>query len=508
MLWGLVVVISVLLVLVFIDRACKHESFEKIPGPPGIPFLENALDFAIDPVKLFNYFRNLALNNKDLFKVKIGPKKFVIIYNPEDVETLISGTKHNSKGFLYGFMKIWLKDGLLLSDGQKWHTRRKILTPAFHFNILRHFNSILVENCWKFVKRLEMELDKPKTELSTVITEFTLNSICETAMGTKLDEETTDGMGKKYKNAIFKMGRYIVYRASRIWMYPTFIFDITIVGRKQKRVLDLMSSFRDNVIDKRRESAECKKLLLEATAKADTPTANDDIYLTRGKKKLAMLDLLLQAEKEGKIDAKGIGEEVDTFMFEGHDTTSTALQMIFMLLANNVDSQDKIVDECDRIFGSSDRSATMDDLTQMKYLECCIKEGLRLFPPVFFIQRMLTEPMKFRDHEVPAGTDCTVFILDLHRRADQFDEPHRFRPERFLAESPSWHPYSYIPFSAGPRNCIGQKFAMMEMKLAISSVLRRYKLLPVTKPDDVVFITDFILRPSHPIYVKFARRQD
>ncbi|GBP28172.1 Probable cytochrome P450 4ac3 [Eumeta japonica] len=115
-------------------------------------------------------------------------------------------------------------------------------------------------------------------------------------------------------------------------------------------------------------------------------------------------------------------------------------------------------------------------------------------------------PIIENNFKVPANIDCTILIYDLHRRSDQFAEPLKFQPERF-AGPPTWHPYAYIPFSAGPRNCIGQKFAMIEMKLAVSAVLRRFSLKPVTRPQDVVFTTDFILRAKHPIYVKLEQRE-
>ncbi|CAH0727375.1 unnamed protein product, partial [Brenthis ino] len=192
-------------------------------------------------------------------------------------------------------------------------------------------------------------------------------------------------------------------------------------------------------------------------------------------------------------------------MGEGHDTTSTALLFTLMLLANHQEEQNKAFEECFRIFGTSKRTATMSDLAEMKYLESCIKESLRLYPPVYYISRSCDEPLYLKNYKCPPGIDCGILIIDLHRRSDQFVEPMRFRPERFM-EEPTWHPFAYIPFSAGHRNCIGQKFAMMEMKLVLSAVLRKYRLLPVTKPQDIRFILDIILRPKDPIYVKFEER--
>ncbi|XP_046962329.1 cytochrome P450 4C1-like [Vanessa cardui] len=493
----LLLVVLILLLCFYVNYLSKDENFDKIPGPKGIFIFNNGIDFMMESVALFAYFRDLTKKYKDLFKLKLFNLKFVVIYNPEDVEVVLTSTKYNEKGYLSFILRPWLHDGLLLSDGAKWHQRRKILTPAFHFNILRHFSTILVENSERLVERLRSETDKSGTKIYPLITAMTLSSICETAMGTSLDKGTED-IGIKYKDAIHTLGTYLLYRAQRFWLHPMTLFNLSAVGKSQKKLLNEISSFRDHVIKQRRQNGTYKNLYTDVMNEGE----ND---LIGQKKRLAMLDLLLETEEKGDIDVEGINEEVDTFMFEGHDTAACALQFAFMLIANYPEVQDKILEECRQIFGTSDRKPTMSDLADMKYLECCIKETLRLYPSVYFIIRYCNEELKLKNYVCPTKTDCAIMIFDLHRRSDQFVEPLKFRPERFQ-EEPTWHPFAYVPFSAGPRNCIGQKFAMMEMKLAISAVLQQYRLLPVTKPEDIVFITDIILRPKDPIYVKFEKR--
>lgn len=132
----------------------------------------------------------------------------------------------------------------------------------------------------------------------------------ETAMGTKLDEESTN-FGKLYKDSIYKIGQYAVYRAQRVWMHPSFIFNLTIIGRKQKQILKNLTSFRNRVIEKRRNRNDTLNMHFVDELNADN---EENVHLNE-KKKMAMLDLLLKAEKDGAIDSQGIGEEVDTFMF-------------------------------------------------------------------------------------------------------------------------------------------------------------------------------------------------
>ncbi|XP_050681338.1 cytochrome P450 4C1-like isoform X1 [Leptidea sinapis] len=494
----LYLVVILFIFLVALDRLLKNEQFEKIPGPSGLFLVNNTLDVIREPVRLIRYLTHLSSKYKDIFRLRVGLKNVVIICNPDDVQALINGSKYNGKGFVYDFSRPWLGDGLLLSDGVKWHQRRKILTPAFHFNILKNFYSILLDNSEILLDRIETEVSQPRTEILDIVSDYTLRSICETAMGTKLDEETTD-FGITYKNSLSSLGTLSVLRAQRVWQYSDLIYNLTSRGQEFHSTLKTTHEFRDKVVNRRIDDL-CSKNII----RFDDDEDNDRVEIY-GKKKLAMLDLLLEAEKRGTIDRSGINEEVDTFMFEGHDTTATALQFTFMILANNQEIQDKIVEECNAILGSSDALPTMNDLTQMKYLDCCIKESLRMYPPVFFISRTSDGPIKLNDYECPKRTDVSIALRELHLRSDQFVEPYKYNPDRFLQE-PTWHQFAYIPFSAGPRNCIGQKFAMMEMKLAVCMVLRRYRVLPVTKPEDIIFDFHFTLRSKDPIFVKFEKR--
>ncbi|VVC93626.1 unnamed protein product [Leptidea sinapis] len=403
----LYLVVILFIFLVALDRLLKNEQFEKIPGPSGLFLVNNTLDVIREPVRLIRYLTHLSSKYKDIFKLRVGLKNVVIISNPDDVQALINGSKYNGKGFVYDFSRPWLGDGLLLSDGVKWHQRRKILTPAFHFNILKNFYSILLDNSEIVLDRIETEVSQPRTEILDIVSDYTLRSICETAMGTKLDEETT-GFGITYKNSLSSLGTLSVLRAQRVWQYSDLIYNLTSRGQEFHSTLKTTHEFRDKVVNRRIDDL-CSKNII----RFDDDEDNDRVEIY-GKKKLAMLDLLLEAEKRGTIDRSGINEEVDTFMFE-----------------------DKIVEECNAILGSSDALPTMNDLTQMKYLDCCIKESLRMYPPVFFISRTSDGPIKLNDYECPKRTDVSIALRELHLRSDQFVEPYKYNPDRFLQEPTS-----------------------------------------------------------------------
>ncbi|KAL0120094.1 hypothetical protein PUN28_008041 [Cardiocondyla obscurior] len=170
-----------------------------------------------------------------------------------------------------------------------------------------------------------------------------------------------------------------------------------------------------------------------------------------------MLDLLIAASREGLMTDLDIAEEVDTFMFEGHDTTAMGLCFTLALLAEHKDIQDRVRNEIDAAVQKNGEKFSMKLLQDLPYLERCIKEALRLYPSVFVISRILGDNVKLQSYFVPAGTMIILNIYLAHRSSDFWPNPEVFDPDRFLPDRiRNRHPYSYIPFSAGPRNCIGK----------------------------------------------------
>lgn len=496
LLWGAAIAAIVLFIYWVPWWVVTMITINKIPGPPTYPIIGNLLDIHIPTDKLWVFLRNMGKKYYPIYRIWSGPLCAVAFLCPEDIELLMSTTKHITKSKIYYLMQAWLGTGLLTSTGVKWQNRRKILTPSFHFNILQQFIPILTEQSELLINRLETECNQPHTQIVPIITTFTLHSICETAMGTRLDVKNQKQ--RAYVKAIHRIGELIVHRVLRPWLYLDQAYFFSPQYWELKRVSKFLHGFSNKVIKERKENFKDRDFSIEA---------EDDGFTT--KKRLAMLDLLISAQKNGEnIDDEGIREEVDTFMFEGHDTTAMCLSFTSLLLANHANIQEKIVEELRGIFGNSDRAPTYQDLQNMHYLEMVIKESLRMYPSVPLIARITDEPIHTHTgYVIPSWVFVHVYIYDLHHNPELYPDPEKFDPDRFSPENTQKrHPFAYIPFSAGPRNCIGQKFAILEIKTVISSILRRFILEPIDTPADIVLIQDLIIRPKYGIKIKFKPR--
>lgn len=225
------------------------------------------------------------------------------------------------------------------------------------------------------------------------------------------------------------------------------------------------------------------------------------------KKRKAFLDLVLEASNGGQdLSDTEIREEIDTFLFAGHDTTSSGICWTLLLLGNHQDWQDKVRTEIEDIMQGEQRPFTMQDLQEMKCLERVIKEQLRIFPNVPVIARMLSEDLNLDGYYIPAGVSINMQIYEAHHDPENWPEPERFDPDRFLPENTkNRHPYSYVPFSAGPRNCIGQKFAQHEQKILLATILRKYRVKAVDKVEDVKMNFEIVIRPHDGLNVILER---
>ncbi|XP_046827974.1 cytochrome P450 4C1-like isoform X2 [Vespa crabro] len=481
-----------------------------IPGPNEYPIIGNIHHLHVDNEHLLQRIWDMSAKFYPIFKIWCFYFWVVVLLHPDDIEVLMRSTKNIEKGIAYHFLRPWLSTGLLTSGGEKWQTRRKILTPAFHFNILKHFVVTLNNEARYLITSLKEEEKGGSVvkDLQEFISQHTLNIICEAALGTSLKQR--GDLESNYRDAVHSFGDIMASRFVRPWVYLDIIFEFSSSGRLQRKLLKTLHSFSKKIISERiqfHEETNGKYLHNYEEMDENEISCEERVENNKNpmfKKKLALLDLLIAACVKGNmIDVEGIQEEVDTFMFEGHDTTAVALCFALSLFAKHKDVQKRIRDEVNTVM-QENYNLTIPMLQEFSYLERCLKESLRLYPSVHLILRYLTEDMQLKNYLIPAGTMCHLNIYSIHRNPEYWPNPEVFDPDRFLPENlKNRHPYSYIPFSAGPRNCIGQRFAMLELKVIVAYILHNFHLEPVGDLDDVKLMANITLHSSKPLHIKF-----
>eukprot|EP00093_Oithona_nana_P005061 05061.XXX_189702_191147_1 [CDS] Oithona nana genome sequencing. len=206
---------------------------------------------------------------------------------------------------------------------------------------------------------------------------------------------------------------------------------------------------------------------------------------------------------EEVIMAQGIA-----FFIAGYETTSNTLSTLCYNLAKNPEVQEKVYEEISRVTEENDGLINHETTNQMPYLEATIEEDLRIHPPVLSLDRECSKDTKIGDLMIKKGVNVLFPIWALHHSEDFFQDPKEFRPERFLKETKEdFHPYAYLPFGGGPRKCIGLRFAMIEMKLALAKLLQKYRIVAVPETKLDFFNGDVFLLSYPEVKVKLETRE-
>nr|XP_024215440.1 cytochrome P450 4C1-like [Halyomorpha halys] len=428
--------------LLFPDR--KSRIARNIPGPKAYPIIGNILNFVVMGPKAPESWEKHRKIYGNAFRVWLGPQLHIFLVDPDDIQMIMSSQSLIKKSVSYDELFPWLGTGLLISSGKLWQMRRKAITPTFHFKILDEFVPIFNKCSKILIECFKDKVGQGPFHLTEYMSNCALDAIAETAMGTELKAQTNPH--SEYPTSIFKMTTALMEKMSNPLLTLEPIYTLSGRRKKESDLLRILFSLPREVI----RSKRCSK-----TTHDNGITSSDEAYGI--KKKTAFLQLLLEM-KENNAPAfqsdKDVQDEVITFMFEGHDTTTMSLTFTTWLLGIHQDVQEELYHEVSNILQGKEEP-TMEDYNKMDYLERVIKESLRLYPSVPMIGREAIEDIFLPSSGflVPKGTQITMGIYALHRREDLFPDAEKFNPDRFL--EPQKHPFAYLPFSAGPRNCIG-----------------------------------------------------
>ncbi|CRK93272.1 CLUMA_CG006815, isoform A [Clunio marinus] len=476
--WICTSVVVMLIYKIFHSKYFRHVMIAlRTPGPKAYPIIGNcsmARESQLTIARLTSAYKLYGPIGRMWFSFL----PVFIVFKPEYLQLILGSNNHNEKSFYYKLLHNFIGDGLITSSGEKWRKHRKFLNPIFNINIIEKFIEIFGDSAQNLIKKIK---DEDETNVTTLINDGVLDILHESVFGIPAD------LNKD--NSPFRQGKLVAsHRVANPWLLFNSIYSMTSNASdevKQKKRLD---DFARDMIQVRREMMK-----------------DDDI-----KTRKPLVDYMLEISKNNSnFNEQDVVDEAVTFMLAGQDSVGASLAFSIALLTKHQDHQSKCYEELNEIFGDDDRLPTMNDLRNMKHLEMCIKEALRLYPAVPLFARCLGADIKCGETILPAGCNVFIFPYAIHRLESIYPEPEKFIPERFSPEQcQDRNPYAYLPFSAGSRNCIGHRFALIEMKVVISSILRNFKLLPVPGKTSIEPVFRITLRAHGGVWVRFEPRNN
>lgn len=351
-----------------------------------------------------------------------------------------------------------LGEGLLTSEGESWARQRRLVQPAFHRSRVEGLGRMMVELTLKTLDDWAASPgDGGTLDIEAEMSQLTLAIVAKALFGSDISREA-----------------------------PEF-------GRAVRTINLFMGHF-----DPR--DAEGRKAFAAALGTLDGLVANilrqREIRRKEGTDGEDLLDMLLALRdgNGGALSDRELRDQVITFLMAGHETTAKAITWTLYLLDCYPDAQRRLRTELDQVLRG--RSPEVQDIPLLSYTWMALQESMRLFPPVWIVSRRAVEVDEIGGVHVPAGALVLVSPYLMHRHPDHWSEPQSFRPERFHPDVQERSPYVFLPFSGGPRHCIGKIFASLETRLVVATILQRFQLSLVeghtVEPEALV-----TLRPRH-----------
>lgn len=338
-------------------------------------------------------------------------------------------------------------NGLLTSDGEFWRRQRRLAQPAFHRQRIANFGQIMTQAAQGMVERwLAAAPERPIFDVEQEMSRMTLEVAGKTLFSQDLTRAATT-VGQAFTD----VSQELVKLTSAPFGVWTIRMPFVPSTRRINRQVTVLDNVVNRIIRERREHSE---------------EEHEDL--------LGMFMAARDEETGAMMDDKQLRDEVATMLIAGHETTAVTLGWVFYFLAQYPEVRAKLEEELARVL--SGRIPTIDDLPQLTYTYQIIDEAMRLYPPAYAISRWGQEPDTIGGYDVPANAVLTLSPYLTHRLEEFWPEPLKFDPERFAAGMEQSRPrHAYIPFGAGPRQCIGNSFALTEAALTLATVCQQIR---------------------------------
>lgn len=425
--------------------------------------------FARDPL---GFLTGCAREYGDVVRIRFLNRHVFLLNDLRDVEAVLAtqASKFRKPASLRtpGVRRI-MGLGLVTSDGEFWRRQRRLAQPAFHRERIAGYAGVAAGFAARMVESwpLGRELDLQKEMMA-----LTLRIVAKTLFDAEI-HDTQDEIGESLDTCIEMFARQWTLSGIFLQGLPTPTW----------RRLQAAAARLDEVIH---------RIIREHRAGG---TDRGDL--------LSML-LAAQDDDGARMTDQQLRDEALTLFLAGHETTANALCWTWHLLMQSPGAVAALEEEVDEVLG--DRLPRFEDLPRLRYTEQVVKESMRLYPPVWAVGREVVEDFTAGGFRIPAGAQIVISQWILHRDRRWFDAPEEFRPERWAEGLAERLPkYAYIPFSAGPRNCIGSSFAMMEAMVILAVMVSRARLQRAGHGETTAF-PSITLRPSGNVQVTVSRR--
>ncbi|XP_069674640.1 cytochrome P450 4c3-like [Periplaneta americana] len=462
------VVCSVALIYITLRNNRKINLISTLPGPSLFSALKIAFIIGFcDYSQVFKIVKDLFDTYGSILSGWYGPIPVILLKDPQRIETLCKQDKVWRRFPDIMDKKVLepiFKTGLLAIEGEVWKRHRRILNNAFHNNILEKFVNNFDKNSNILANRIEEYANGNFQALQVLFTQCTIDTIVEYLFGYTVDTQKRNDIAivENLEGAVEIMSRKLL----KPWMLIEIIFNMSEASRKQASI----ASFLHGVVNKGIDYF---------LTQHETMTQNGENKEEDVRTKERLTDILISSSELSRDDVIG---EITSITGAGAETSSTACCFALALLCENQDIQERVMKEQIKIFNKNMHAPVANEhLIQMTYLEQVVKETLRLYPTIPHTYKNTVAEVDLGNGEIiPEGSVVLISAYLIHRDKDYFPNPDKFDPDRFTPEnSVGRNVYSYIPFGLGRRICVGHKFAMMEMKTILSTVIRRYHFIAV-----------------------------
>ncbi len=439
--------------------------------PPG--FQRNVLWYALRKFRPANpifLFQHLSDTYGDIAHYKLAHNHIVFLNHPDYIrEVLVVQNDNFIKERTVRRSKMLLGEGMITSEGSVHRAQRLAAQPAFHRQRIGEYAAIMVEEA---VRTRDSWRAGEQRDVAADMMHLTLNVVARTLFATDLREEVYELASAI--NGIMNRYNFLIMLPAAEWLVHLRPPGLAAFVRERNRI-----------------DAAVYRMI--------------DAHLRSGNDQGSLLDLMVAASLADDVGSrKSLRDQVITIFLAGYETVANALSWTWYLLSQNPECELKFHAEVDRVLQGE--LPDVDNVPSLRYTENVMAESLRLYPPAWAMGRLARNDFALGEFFLPARTTVLISQFITHRDSRYFPDPLRFDPNRFLPEAKARRPkFTYFPFGAGVRQCIGESFAWMEGVLILATLAQKWKfrLFPGHRVEPQPLIT---LRPKYGMRMEIEPR--